>query len=97
MDQPTCPFCGDASQVALLSRLEKGRHTVQTWACRTCVSSFGNVEEWRRQVRNARIFRTSLSIVAAVGMSALMLRRVRVALHGRRRAAFRSHPTALSA
>jgi hypothetical protein len=66
--------------VALLSRVEKGRHTALTWVCRECLASFGNIDEWRRHIQRVKTgerIRTGMGIAAILGISVLLLRRAR--------------------
>jgi transposase-like protein len=80
MEPPACPRCGQSTPVALLSKVEKGKHSAQTWVCRDCLSSFGNIDEWRRQiqrVRNTELIRAGMGIAALVGVSVLLVRRLR--------------------
>ena len=72
---PPCPHCLKTAPVALLSKIEKGRHTAQTWICRECLSSFGDVDEWRRRIKRSELLRAGIGVLAALGVSALILHR----------------------
>ena len=98
MKIPACPHCRQTNAVALLSRVEQRGLAARTWICRQCLSSFGNVEEWRRQlnqIRNRGLLRGGVGIAAAIGVSVLILRRKsRQSLRSRRQAELEPHAAA---
>jgi hypothetical protein len=79
MAAPPCPRCHEASYVALLSTVEMRGDAAQTWLCRSCVSMFGDVDQWQRRTRQRRmsdLLHLGLALAAVVGASALIARRM---------------------
>jgi hypothetical protein len=74
----------------LLSKIEQGRRMAQTWICRDCLSSFGNVDDWRRQNQRGDLLAAGIGIAAALGFSVLIVRKTRSAFQSRNRLALRS-------